>query len=165
MFAARSVAALATYIPFRDLLGLDVVTDGVAAVAGGTGGPLHIVGWVKRRPPVGAIGDKIRPPNVVGDIPLSWFREIVIAALAEITLLPNTAVNQSDLVFCKFGDGVGGKIGNDSAGKFMGIANDIGHGSFAPVFVELLMAFRAGFGADVVSGTYGGKLLLLFLAG
>src|SRR6202140_1823628 len=98
VLASGTVTALAAYIPFRHLLGLDVVADGVTAVTGGTGGPLHVVRRIKGRPPISAIGHKIGAPNAVGNIPLGRFREIVIAALREITLLPNAAVDQGDLV-------------------------------------------------------------------
>ena len=156
VLAPGTVATFAAYIPLRHLLGLDVVADGVTAVAGGTGGPLHIVRGIERRPPVGSIGDEIWSPNAVGDIPLGWFGKIIIAALGEITLLPNAAVDQGDLVFRESGDGVGGEIGNDGVGKFARIANDIGHRSFSPAFVELRVTLFAGFGADVMRGTCGG---------
>src|ERR1700676_4169521 len=54
MLAPRAMAALAAYVPFRHLLGLNVVVDGMAAIAGGASGPLHIVGRIKLCPPVRA---------------------------------------------------------------------------------------------------------------
>ena len=43
MLAPWPVAALATYVPFCDLLGVNIIIDGVAAIARWTGRPLHIV--------------------------------------------------------------------------------------------------------------------------
>ena len=41
VLAARTVAAFAADVPLGHLLGVDVVVDRVAAVAGGTRGALH----------------------------------------------------------------------------------------------------------------------------
>jgi hypothetical protein len=43
MLAAGAVATFAANIPLCDLPGVDVVVDGMAAVAGGPGGALHVV--------------------------------------------------------------------------------------------------------------------------
>src|SRR5260221_10528864 len=94
MLASRPVAPFAAYVPLRHLFGVDVVIDGVAAIACRTRRPLHIVRWIKRRPPVGPIRHEIRAPNPVGDVPLRWLRKIIISSLREITLFPNAAVNQ-----------------------------------------------------------------------
>src|SRR5258708_39728751 len=94
MLASRPVAPFAAYVPLRHLFRVDVVIDGVAAVACRTRGPLHIVWRIKRRPPVGPICHEIRPPNMVRDIPLRWLRKIVVSPFREVTLLPNAAVNQ-----------------------------------------------------------------------
>src|SRR6266404_6141791 len=93
VLASRPVAPFATYVPLRYLFGVDVVIDGVAAVACRTRGPLHIVRRIKRRPPVGPIRHEIWPPNPVGDIPLRRLRKIIIAPFREVTLFPNAAVN------------------------------------------------------------------------
>src|SRR5271163_1792655 len=55
MLAAGAVAFLAANVPFCDLLGANVVVHGMAAVASGTSGSLHVVGRVVRHPPVGTI--------------------------------------------------------------------------------------------------------------
>ncbi len=52
VLAARTVAALAAHVPLGDLLGVDVVANGMAAVARGAGRPLHVVGRIKLRPPI-----------------------------------------------------------------------------------------------------------------
>ena len=44
MVAAGSVAALAADVPLQDLFGMNVVVDGVAAIACGAGGTLHMSG-------------------------------------------------------------------------------------------------------------------------
>src|SRR5258708_23390620 len=98
VLASRPVAPFATYVPLRHLFGVDVVIDGMATVACRTCGPLHIVGRIKRRPPVGPIRHEIWPPNVVRDIPFPLPPKISTASLREVTLLPNAAVNQRDLV-------------------------------------------------------------------
>ena len=43
MLAAGSVAAFAANIPLCDLLGVNVIVDGMAAVAGRSSGSLHVV--------------------------------------------------------------------------------------------------------------------------
>src|SRR5215469_12735147 len=70
VLATRAMTAFAAYVPFRNLLGFDVVADRVATVAGGTRGSLHVVRWVKWLPPIGSRLDEIRKPSLVDDIPL-----------------------------------------------------------------------------------------------
>ena len=103
MLAAGAVAFFAADVPFGDLLCFYVVIDGVAAVAGGAGGALHVVGRIEGLPPIGALGDHIGPPDFVGDVPLCGFGEIVVADFFEVALLPNASVNESDVVFREFG--------------------------------------------------------------
>src|SRR6267378_6590050 len=76
VLAAGTVAAFAANVPLDDLFGVDVVVDGMAAIAGGAGGSLHVVGRVERHPPIGSVGNKIGSPDVVGDVPLRGKREI-----------------------------------------------------------------------------------------
>src|SRR5690348_12884487 len=52
--ASGAMALFAAHVPFRDLMGLDVVVDGVASVAGGSGGAVKVGGSVEGLPPVGA---------------------------------------------------------------------------------------------------------------
>ncbi len=124
---------------------------GVAAVAGGAGGPLHVVGGIERHPPVGAVGNEIGAPDFVDDVPLRGFGVIIIANFGEVTLLPEAAVDESDLILRELGDFVCGEIGDDNVRGFARIADDIGHGRFAPVLVDLRVALLAGGGAGVVS--------------
>src|SRR5882762_5064795 len=165
MLASRAVAPFAAHLPLCHLFRVDVVIDGVAPIAPRTSGPLHIVWRIKWSPPVRAMGDEIRPPNAVGDIPLSRFRKIVVSSFREVALLPNAAVNEGDLVSSESGNGVGGKIWDDGIRKFARIANNIGHWRFSPAFVDLGVARPAGRRADVVSRIRGGSLLLTFHAG
>src|ERR1700724_1663634 len=122
VLASWAVAAFAAYVPLPHLFGVDVVIDRVAAVTRRARGTLHIVRGIKWRPPIGSIGHEIRPPNVVRHIPLSWIRKIIVSSFREVTLLPNAAVNQGDLLFRESSNGVRGKIGNDRFRKFARIA-------------------------------------------
>src|SRR4029077_6464855 len=121
VLAAGAVATFAADVPLGDFFGVDVVADGVAAIAGGAGGALHVVGRIERHPPIGAVGDEIGAPDFVGDIPLRGFRKIVVADFGEVTLLPHAAVDEGDLVFGELGDFVGGEVGDDDVGRFAGI--------------------------------------------
>ncbi len=168
MLASRAVTLFAADVPLRNLLAADVVIDGVAAIAGGAGGALHVVWRVEGRPPIGAVGDEIGAPDTMVDVPLSRLGKIVVASFGEIALLPDTAVDQGDLILSELGDGVGGKIRNDGVGRLPRIANDVGHERLAPVLVDLRVAFLAGRRAEVVSGTGSrgllGALLIRWLA-
>ena len=70
MNATGAVALLAAYIPLGDSFCLDVVVDGVTAVAGGSGGAVEVCGTVVRHPPIGAGLNVIREPPVLLNIPL-----------------------------------------------------------------------------------------------
>src|SRR6266513_727438 len=143
---------------------MNVVVDGVAAIAGGTGGTLHIVWRIERCPPIRSFGYKVGTPNVVGDIPLRRLRKKVIADFWEITLLPATAVDECYLVLRELGEGICGEIGNDGLGMLTRIPDDVGHGRLLPALVDLLVAFFTGQRARVVRGS-GRYLLRQFLTG
>src|SRR5581483_5618692 len=98
MFTSRPVTTLTTYIPFGYPLGVNVVSDGMAAIARWPGWAFHIVGRVILRPPIRPGADEIFAPNMILNFPLSRQRIVVVADLGEVTLLPNTAVNEGDLV-------------------------------------------------------------------
>src|SRR6516165_4015707 len=104
----------------------------MTAVTRWSRGPLHVVGGIKRHPPIGAGFDEIGKPFFVYDIPLRWKREIVVSNFGEIALLPDTSVHEGDLVFGEFGNGVTGEVGNDGIRVFARIANYIGHRSVFP---------------------------------
>src|SRR5580704_4495337 len=94
VLASRTMAALAADIPFHDFFCLNVVVHGVAAITGGAGGALHIVGRIERFPPVRSFGYKIGAPDVMGDVPLCGLRKIVIANFGAVALLPDAAVDE-----------------------------------------------------------------------
>ena len=151
VLTAGTVAAFAADIPFRDLLGVDVVVDGVAAVAGRAGGPLHVVGGIEGRPPVCAgVRDVILEPLLVADVPLHRQRVVVVANLREVALLPLAAVDESHLILRELRDVVRAEIGNDRVGMLSRIAHDVRHRRLLPALVNLRMTFLARLRADVV---------------
>ncbi len=87
--APGTVAALAANVPLRDLFGLNVVINRVAAVASWPGRSLEIVGRIERFPPVGSLWNKILKPLLVAHVPLRGLRKIIVADFGEIALLPN----------------------------------------------------------------------------
>src|SRR5579859_2858148 len=97
VLAARSVAALATDVPLRDFLRVDVVIHRVATIAQWSGGALHVVGRVERRPPVRSVLYEVRPPQAVDDIPLRRKDKVIIADPFEVALLPFAAVGEGDI--------------------------------------------------------------------
>src|SRR5579863_980665 len=98
MNAARPVASLAPDVPLGDGLFRDVVVHGMAPVAERAGWSLRIVGRVERHPPIGAVGNEVFAPNLVGDIPLRGQYEVVVSNFLEIALLPLAAIDESDVV-------------------------------------------------------------------
>src|SRR5580704_4189516 len=144
MLTARSVAFFAANVPLSDLLGEDVVVDGVTSIAGWTCGPLHIVRRIKGLPPVSPLSHEIRPPDSMDHIPLCGFREVIVSSPREVTLFPEAAVNPGELVLREFGNGIRRKIGNDGIGMLTRITNHIRHGCFSPVFVDLPVALLTG---------------------
>src|SRR5271156_312391 len=80
VFAAWTVTAFAAYVPLGDLFGVNVITDGVAAVAGRSGRTLHVVGWVVRSPPIcSSVWYVVGPPCFIADVPLSRKWIVVIS--------------------------------------------------------------------------------------
>src|ERR1700737_3240462 len=98
VLAARTVASLAPYVPLHNLFGVNVVVNGMAAIARRARRPLHIVWRIKRGPPVRAVGHKIRTPYSVDHVPLRPFRKIVVTNFSEIAPLPDAPVDQRDLL-------------------------------------------------------------------
>src|SRR5271156_3886049 len=94
MGLTRTVTPFAPNIPLGDGLRVDVVIHGMTAVAERPRGPLEIVRRIERRPPIGAVGDEIAAPALMGDVPLSGQRKVIIANFFEVPLLPPAAVNQ-----------------------------------------------------------------------
>src|SRR6185437_2372292 len=100
VLAAGTVASLAADIPFSYLLGVNVVPDRMTAIAKRTCRPVEVVTRIERSPPV-ASGWRhlIFAPFLVYDFPLHRQRKIIVADLREVSLLPNTAVNERHLIF------------------------------------------------------------------
>src|ERR1700730_9432349 len=98
VLAARTVASLATYVPLHNLFGVNVVVNGMAAIARRARRPLHIVWRLERGPPIRAVGYKIWTPYSMHDVPLRTFRKIVVTNFSEVALLPDASVDQRDLL-------------------------------------------------------------------
>src|SRR5712671_5447645 len=102
MRGTRSMTLLAANIPFGYGLGLNVVIHGVAAITEWTGGPLHIVGWIKRNAPVGVGRDHVRPPNLMAHIPLRPERIVIVTLFCEVTLFPFAPVDEGNILDGEF---------------------------------------------------------------
>lgn len=94
------VCGAAADIPLSHLLGVNVVADRVAAIAKRSGRTVHIVGRIKRSPPI-ATGRRylILAPLLIYDLPLHGQWEIVIADFRKVTLFPNTAIDKCNPIF------------------------------------------------------------------
>jgi hypothetical protein len=144
VFAARTMAAFAADVPFRDLLGVNVVVDGVTAITRRACRSLHVVRRIKGGPPVGArIRDVILEPLLVLDVPLHRKRIVVVAYLREVALLPDTAVNKSHLLLCEHRNVIRAQIGDDRIRVLSRIAHHVRHRRLLPVLVDVRMTFLA----------------------
>ena len=137
VFAARPVASFAADVPFRDAVIADIKIHRMAAVAGGAGGPLEIIGRVQGRPPVRAIGDEVGAPDMIRDVPLRWLRIVIVADLREVTLLPDAAVDKPHIVARELLHIIGVQIRNDRFGMLARIAHHIGHGRLLPPSINV----------------------------
>src|ERR1700756_618838 len=145
VLATRAVAALAADVPLRHLPAMNVIADGMATVAGRPGGALHVVRRIEGGPPVSAlVGYVIRTPGVIGEDPLHSQREVIVADLGEVALLPQTAIYESHLIFREFRHIVRGQVGRDGFGMFVRISYDVRHRRRLPARVDFLMALLAG---------------------
>ena len=166
MFAPGTVAPFAADVPLCHLLRVDVEVDGVAAIARGTGRPLHVIRRIEGRPPVrSAIGNVVRAPGLIADVPLSGERIIVVAHFGEVPLFPNAAVHQSNLVLGEFCDFVRSQVGNDSVRVLPRVANHVRHRCFLPAIVDLCMALLAGLRAGKVRRCRRFRFLSYFILG
>src|SRR5215469_5960421 len=143
VFAAGPVASFAADIPFCDPLGVDVITYGMAAVAGRAGRSLHVVRREKRHPPVRTWADEILAPFVIFYLPLRRQREIVVSNFRKIPLLPKAAVNKGHLIQIEFRYAVASKVGNKSFGMFSRIAYHVRHRSLLPALINIGVALLA----------------------
>ena len=107
VLAPWPMAAFATHVPFGDRLGMDVVVDRVATIAKRAGRALEVVGRVKRRPPIGAVLDDVRPPRPMDDVPLRGKDKVIVAYLSEVSLLPLASVSERDVFFLERDERIG----------------------------------------------------------
>src|SRR6185436_13043363 len=99
MLAPRTMAFFAAHVPFRHRLSLDIVVNGMAAVTEGSGGAGRVCLWVKLSPPIRSLGDVIRTPDLMTQVPLGAQREVVITDLLKVSLLPFGPVHECDVLF------------------------------------------------------------------
>src|SRR6185437_14323889 len=151
--AAGAVTFFTADVPLGDLVGGDVVVDGVAAVAEGAGGALHVGAGIEGLPPVGALFDVVGEPAFFLDVPLGGEDVVVVADFGEVALLVTAAVDEGDLVEGEGDERVGfGEIAEDGVGVLPGRADDVGHAGLLPAVVLRGVAGSAGSGADEVRG-------------
>src|SRR5579871_6845063 len=99
VLAARAVATFTADVPLDDLFRVNIVTDRMTAITKRASGPVHIVRRIESRPPV-ATGRRhyVLAPLVVLDLPLHRQWEIVFSDLCKVTLLPDAAIDERDLI-------------------------------------------------------------------
>src|ERR1700722_17876951 len=151
MRLARTVTPLATDIPLSEGLRVDVVIHGMTAVAERPCRSLKIVRRIERRPPIAGVGDEIAAPGLMEDVPLHRKREVIVADLLEVALLPPAAVNEGNVVLGEAKNRIGlREVGDDGVGMFAGIAHDVGHARLAPTRVDFLMTSFASDRSDIM---------------
>src|SRR6266404_1964129 len=125
----------------------------MAAIAGGSRGPLHVVRRIELGPPVRSVRDHVGTPHLGGHFPWRRLRKIIVADFCEVALLPDASVNECNLIFRELGaDVVGCQIWSNRVWMFARIAHDVGHRRFLPAIVNLLMTFLTCRGTNIVSG-------------
>ena len=153
VFCAGAVTTFAAYVPFGDLLAMNVIAHGVTSIAGWTGWALHVVVGIVLRPPVGA-GRRhfVRFPLPGSDNPLRRQWKVIVTDFGEVALLPDATVNEGDLIFAELRNFIGSQVGKDGVRMFVRITDDICHRGFLPALVDIGMAFRASLRANIVRG-------------
>src|SRR5579862_2891963 len=150
------MALLAADIPFGRRLGRDVVVDRVAAIAQRARGASGIVASgvrIMRHPPIAVGRDMVRKPSFVRNVPLRGEREIVIANLPEISLLPAAAIDEGNILLLEGKHRVRfGKVRYQRIGMDLWIAYHVRHPSLAPASVDVPMTAFASNGTYVVRG-------------
>src|SRR5215469_15645760 len=145
------VAAFTADVPLRHLLGLSVIVHGMAAIAGWTRGPLHVVRRIQRSPPISTFhGNHVGKPFVSADVPLYRQGEVIISDLCKVALLPETAVDERDFFLGKHRYAVRGQIRNDGVWMTVWITHDVCHWRLFPALVNLGVTLFANWGADVM---------------
>ncbi len=119
--AAGSVAPLAADIPLGHGLRRDVEVHRVTAIA-------RLTRCAVRR---------VRAPDARRDVPRRRQRNVVIAVLREVALLPFAAVDERDLILRKRQQRVGlGEIRNERVGMTLRIAYNVRHPRHLPPLVD-----------------------------
>src|SRR5580704_13608698 len=145
VFAARTVATFAADVPLADLFGVNVVANGVAAVARGACGALHIASWIERGPPISSsVWHMIGTPGLIPHVPLGWKRIVVISHFGEVALLPLASIDKGNLVPGKRCNSIGAEIRDDCIRVLTWIAHDISHRCLFPTLIDVLMACLTG---------------------
>jgi hypothetical protein len=148
---AGTVAFLTTNVPLGDLVGVDVVIHGVAAVAERASGTLLVGLAVERNPPVSSLLDVKWKPALFIDVPLGRLDEVVIPDFCEVALLVAAAVDKSDLLEIEGDERISmGEVAENGFGINGRIAHDVGHASLLPTRVLGRVAALAGLRTYVV---------------
>jgi len=150
--ATGAVTFFAADVPLGDLAGVDVVVDGVAAVAERAGWALLVALAVERDPPVRSLLDVVWQPDFFLHVPLRGQDEVVVADLCEVALLPAAAVDEGNLLEIEGAQRIGvGEVAEDCVGMDGWVAYDVGHAGLLPSGVQRGVAALAGLGTNVMS--------------
>src|SRR5260370_35737164 len=102
----------------------------MAAIAGGSRGPLHVVRRIELGPPVRSVRDHVGTPHLGGHVPLRRFRKLISAVFCEVALLPDTSKKESNLTVAELGRDIGViKFWTNCVWMFSRIAHGIVHGA------------------------------------
>lgn len=97
MGASRAVTFFAAHIPLGDPLGLDIVVDGVAAIAKRTCGSFKIAVGIMGSPPVCSLLNMEGKPFLLLDVPLRREHIVIIAAACKVALFPTAAIDEGNI--------------------------------------------------------------------
>ena len=126
--ASRAVTFFASHIPLGDLLGLDIVVDGVATIAKRTCGSFKIAVWIMGSPPVCSFLNMVGKPFLLLDVPLRREHIVIVAAACEVALFPTAAIDESNIFQLKGANRVWmGKVAEDCFRVLCWVADHIGH--------------------------------------
>ena len=98
---------LTTHVPFRDSPGLRVVIYRMAPIAQGTRRTRRIFTRVDGGPPISSHRYVIGPPNLIHHVPLRTQREVIVADLLKVALLPLAAVGERDVLLLEGNERIG----------------------------------------------------------
>jgi hypothetical protein len=142
MQASRTMAFFTSNIPLGHGLGLQIVVNGMAAIAGRACWPIGVLRAIKWHPPVGASLDVIGKPFLVFYIPLCRKWKVVITNFGEVPLLPQASIGKRYLIQGERAKRICvGEISEHGVGMHFGVANDICHSGLLPGAIDLSVAF------------------------